>query len=223
VFRRELCGARKIFRNPPGSPAFRNRIASDDATIQYFLFFIHAVATMYPQYNSWRPSLATIALSSVATVSAFCLYQCVSQYGWEGTYWFIWEGSPYPPQVREEFRTLDDVEDSLEAEARILDRLEEAYERAQLDSIEGASDATLLELWNINLPKRNLEKLISRLSYNLDLYASKVDAVPSSKQSDLKIRKKNLSSRIVELMKRADVYVAHYQAGQQKDDIDKKP
>jgi hypothetical protein len=198
----------------------QQKIASDDTAIQCYLLLHAVMRTMYSQYNSWRPSLATIALSSVVTVSAFCLYQCVSQYGWEGTYWYIWEGSPYPPQVREEFCTLDDVEDSLEAEARILDRLEEAYERAQLDSIDGASDATLLELWNINLPKRNLEKLITRVNYNLDLYASKVDAVPSSKQSDLKIRKKKLSSRVVELMKRADVYVAHYQAGQQKDGID---
>lgn len=189
---------------------------------------------MFTQYNSWRSSslVTTVALSSVATLSAVCLYQCVSQYGWEGTFWYLWEGSPYPPDVREEFRTLDDVEDSLEAETRILDRLEEAYQRAQLDSLdEGASvDANFLELWNGNLPKRNLEKLLTRINHNLDWYASKVDAIVTSsssisqqqQHSDLKIRKKKLSSRIVELMKRADIYVAHYQVGQQKEVTDKK-
>jgi hypothetical protein len=191
--------------------------------------------------NSWRsPSSSSrittttttvaLAVSSIATaVSAYYLYQCVSQHGWEGTFWYLWEGSPYPPEVRQEFQTLDNVQDSLEAEQQILDRLEEAFQRAQLDTVDDDDDdddhhdATFLELWNSNLPKRNLEKLLARINHNLDLYASQVDAIlpstSSSKQhsNGLKIRKKQLSSRLVQLMKRVDIYVAHYQkAGQQK-------
>ncbi|CAB9506072.1 expressed unknown protein [Seminavis robusta] len=170
----------------------------------------------YHNPSSWRPSFVSLAFTTVAATSTYYLYQCVSQYGWEGTLWLIWEGDPYPPLVRDEFHALRDVEASLDGEAKILDRLEEAYQRAQLDSVDGASSATLLEQWNQNLPKRNLDKLMARVNHNLDLFASKVDAVPSNKHADLKPLKKQLSNRIVQLMKRADICVAQYSAGQQQ-------
>jgi hypothetical protein len=165
-------------------------------------------------HNSWRPTLTTLALASLAVTSSYFGYQLVSHYGWEGAFYYIWEGSPYPPELRTEFETLDDVEDKIDKEARILDRLEEAYERAQLDSVDGSSDATILDLWNANLPKGNLEKLVGRISHNLDLFASRVDAVPSKQNAALKARKKELSNAIVTVMQRADVYVAHFQNGQ---------
>ena len=169
-------------------------------------------------HNSWRPTLTTIAITSITITSSYYCYQLVSQYGWDGAFWYIWEGSPYPPQVRKEFETLEDVEENIEKESQILDRLEEAYERAQLDSVDGSSEATIVELWNSNLPKRNLEKLIGRVSYNLDLFASNVDAVPSKQDAALKARKKQVSNQIVKLMQRADVYVAHYQNGQKQNE-----
>ena len=172
--------------------------------------------------TSWRPSLTTLAVTSVTVTSTYFLYQCVSQYGWEGTYWYIWEGDPYPPNVREEFHALDQVETSLRKEERSLDRLEEAYERAKLDSVDGSSEALIVTLWDTNLlnsykKKKNamtLEKLLAKVSYNLDQYAAKIDSVPSKKHRDLKPRKKEISNQIVQLMQRADVYVARYKGGQ---------
>lgn len=170
--------------------------------------------------SSWRATLTTIALTSITVSSSYFLYQLVTHYGWEGSFWYVWEGSPYPPKIRKEFEALDSVADNIEKEDRILDRLEEAYARAQLDSIDGSSEATIVELWNINLPKRNLEKLIGRVSHNLDLFAANVDAVPSKQILALKVRKKQLSNHIVSVMQRADVYVGHYQEGlkQQRED-----
>lgn len=173
--------------------------------------------------SSWRPTLTTIAITSITVTSTYCLYQCVSQYGWEGTFWYIWEGDPYPPQVRNDFHALDDAEKSIQKEARILDRLEEAFQRAKLDSVDGSSESTIVELWNKNLLQnnsnnkhnKNLEKTLAGVSYNLDQYAAQVDAVPSKHHPDLKSRKKLLSNQIVQLMQRADVYMTHYQGGQQ--------
>ena len=176
----------------------------------------------YHNYNSsWRPTLTAIALTSITVTSSYYCYQLVSKYGWEGTLWYIWEGSPYPPELRNEFQSLDDVETSIEKEDRILDRLEEAFERARLNSVDGSSQATLVEEWNSNLPKRNLEKLVGRVSYNLDLYAAKIDAVPSKKHPVLKTRKKQLSNQIVILMQRADIYVGCYQKGQSQHEEEK--
>ena len=163
----------------------------------------------YHQSSAWRPTILTVAITSITVTSSYCIYSLVSQYGWEGTFWYIWEGDPYPPNVRGEFHALDQVEDDLQKETRVLDRLEEAYQRALLDSVDGAEENTLVELWNNNLPKRNLDKLMARVSYNLDQLAAKVDAVPSQKHVDLKARKKQLSTKIVGVMQRADVYVGH--------------
>ena len=102
-----------------------------------------------------------------------------------------------------------------------MDRLEEAYERAKLDSVDGSSNVTLVGLWDIHVinsykkPKNSmsLEKLLAKVSYNLDKYAAQVDAVPSKKHKDLKPRKKDISNQIVQLMQRADVYLELYKGG----------
>lgn len=171
--------------------------------------------------SSWRPSLVTMAVTSISVTASYCLYQCVSQYGWEGTYWYLWEGDPYPPAVRKEFLALDQVQAALRTEGRSLDRLEEAYERAKLDSIDGSSNTTLVGLWDTSVIRSykkaknamTLEKLLAKVSYNLDKYAAQVDAVPSKKHSNLKPRKKDLSNQIVQLMQRADVYLELYKGG----------
>ena len=102
-----------------------------------------------------------------------------------------------------------------------MDRLEEAYERAKLDSVDGSSNVTLVGLWETHVinsykkPKNSmsLEKLLAKVSYNLDKYAAQVDAVPSKKHKDLKPRKKDISNQIVQLMQRADVYLELYKGG----------
>lgn len=170
----------------------------------------------YHHHSPWRPTLATIVITSITVTTTYFGYQLVSQYGLEGTFWYIWEGSPYPPQVRTEFETLQEVETSIAKEDQVLDRLEEAYQRALLESVDGSSEATIVEVWNATLPKQNLEKLIGRVSYNLDLFAAKVDAVPSKQTPALKARKKQLSNQIVKLMQRADIFVTFYQEGQKQ-------
>jgi hypothetical protein len=165
-------------------------------------------------HSSWRPSLLTVAITSATITGSYCIYQLISQYGVEGTFWYIWEGDPYPPAARQYFHDLDDSAEAIEEEAKLLDALEEAYERAKLDSIDGSSDATLFTLWTTNMLPQSLEKKMAQLSYDLDKHAAKVDAVPSSKHPDIKKRKKYLSTKIVKLMERADILVKHFQDGQ---------
>jgi len=136
----------------------------------------------------------------------------------------VWEGSPYPPVVRQEFSSLDQIERSLKTESRSLDRLEEAYERAKLNSVDGATSATIISNWDTHVqnsykkPKNamTLEKLLAKISYNLDQCAAKVDAVPSKKHKDLKSRKKVLSNEIVKLMARADTYLELFKEAQRQ-------
>jgi len=175
--------------------------------------------------REWRPTLTTVALTSVTVTTSYLVYQLVSQYGLEGTFWYIWEGDPYPPNVREQFHALDAVEESLCQQDRLLDAVEEAYERAKLECVDEASDATILDAWNNNILSNkkskggnlNLERTLAALSYNLDKYAAQIDAVPSKGHQDIKPRKKSLSVRIVRLMQRTDIYVSHFKHGQQKE------
>lgn len=165
-------------------------------------------------HSPWRP-LITIAVTSATVATTYSIYQCVSAYGWEGTFWYIWEGDPYPPAVRDQFHALDDAEEAIAAEQELLDVLEEAYARAQLDSVDGSSDANVLSLWTANMQPQSLEKKMAGLSHNLDKCAAQVDAVPSARHNDIKTRKKYLSNQIVQLMERADVLVARFKDGQE--------
>ena len=164
-------------------------------------------------HSPWKP-LVSIAITSATAATTYCLYQCVSSYGWEGTFWYLWEGDPYSPAVRSQFHALEDAEDNIVKESEILDALEEAYARAQLDSVDGSSGANLLKLWTNNMLPKSLEKTMAALNHNLDKYAAQVDAVPSKDRTDIKARKKELSNRIVKLMERADVLLKHFKDGQ---------
>ena len=170
----------------------------------------------------WRP-VVTVAVTSITVTSTYYLYHYVSKYGWEGTFWYIWEGDPYPPNVRDYFHALDDIQEMLQQEQVMLDRLEETYQRAKLDCVDEAADDTINDAWNANILAAkntngnfNLERTLAMLSYNLDQCAAQVDAVPSKQHHDLKPRKKALSNQIEQMMQRADVFMGHYQDGQKQ-------
>lgn len=172
---------------------------------------------MWGNHYHERPSLVSVASATTAVVligtSSYWLYQCVSDYGWEGTLRYIWEGDPYPDQIRLYLDSLDDVERSLGHEATLLSSLEEGLERARLDSIDDSSPSSILKMWESNTPIQDLQMQLAKLSYELDQRAAKVDQVILSDEDhvDIKLRKKALSKRIVRLMERTDRLILFYQ------------
>jgi hypothetical protein len=164
-----------------------------------------------------RPSLFSVATVTTAVVliatSSYWIYQCVSEYGVDGTMRYIWEGDPYPEKIRVYLDALDDVERSLEHEVTLLCSLEEGLERAGLDCIDDSSPASILKIWESNCPIQDLQMQLAKLSYELDQYASRVDQLilSDADHANIKERKKAQSKRIVRFMERTDCLVSFYQ------------
>ena len=194
--------------------------------------------------NTTRP-LILAAATSAAAAASYWMYQTVSSYGWEGTLRYIWEGDPYSPRVREFMDILDDCENSKQQQEEVIWNIEEALERARLDSIDddlpvvatrtaadssSSSSATtnkeVVRLWIRNFAPigGDLERSLAQLSHVLDELAAQVDSILVSMEvgadnsqtwNEIKKRKKLLSKQLVLDMERTDALMASYKVLQE--------
>jgi hypothetical protein len=149
--------------------------------------------------------LGTAAVA--ATAASIWLRQFVKQYGWQGTMRYVWEGDPYPPEIRDSINRLKKVERSIQKES-LLPSLEESLARARLDSVDDVS--VVVPQWMVAHAPRNLEKDLTKVSHDLDTLAATVDSVPSHGNVDIKLRKKQSSQQVVLMMERADILLSCY-------------
>lgn len=167
-------------------------------------------------HNDSSPSWVSIATSVTATAvvatSSYWVYGLVTEYGWERALSYIWEGDPYPVQVRDRFHKLEQIRKTLNKKEKALAGLEEGLERARLDSVDGSDTAHVRQLWEKNITFKDLRTTLSLLSYDLDKLASGVDDVVSGDQAELKSKKKALSIRAVQMMERTDKLITFYKS-----------
>lgn len=145
----------------------------------------------------------------------------VANYGWEGAIRFVWEGEPFPPRIRDMLDSLSEVEKSRATQEERMSAIEEALDRARLDSVDDVrTSKTIVLRWTANYGPRNLEKSLAELSATLDKLAAQVDAVVLSSSEtnsnvrvvqDIKRRKKLLSKQLVLDMERCDAFMSCYQ------------
>jgi hypothetical protein len=174
--------------------------------------------------SSTRNAIAVTATASITAAVSYWIYQSASQYGWEGTLRYIWEGDPYSPKVRHCMETLDEADKSRKSQERLIAAIEEALERARLDSIDDTKiTKEIVGAWLANFRPKNLEKSLSQLDSALDKLAAKVDGILISAQDgnsrvfqELKRRKKLLSKQLVLAMERTDALLASYQVLQEQ-------
>jgi hypothetical protein len=169
---------------------------------------------------------ASIAGATLSVAASYWMYQSVSEYGLEGTFRYIWEGDPYTPAIREYVETLEQAEKSRVTQELRINAIEEALERARLDSVDDVrTTKEVVRLWMANYAPKNLEKSLADLSNLLDRLAAQVDGIVLSKGDanasshvlqELKRRKKLLSKQLVLDMERCDVLTASYQVLQEK-------
>jgi hypothetical protein len=155
-----------------------------------------------------------MAAASIAVfgVSSYWFYHLVQRYGFDGAIRYIWEGSPYPTHVRQFMDTLKDVDEALEQQERKIAMLEEALERAKLDSVDESESPHLLTLWKTYLDDDyDLRRQLAVVSESLDKLAATVDQVLPV-QEDIKEPKKSLSTRAVELMERVDALIHFFRS-----------
>lgn len=194
----------------------------------------YSASTGYKEDRSWIEILGYTLATATTVYGVYWTYDNVSKYGWDGTLRYIWEGDPYTPEFRRHNQILNSVEKSRSKEEKKTNDIEEALERARLDTVDDENDnkATttkittkeIVKLWidNYSVKGGNLEKSLAGLSSNLDKLAGKVDSVIISSSSqqdssapkvmqDLKKRKKLLSKQLVLDMERCDALMASYQ------------
>ena len=149
-----------------------------------------------------------VGTATVATAAASVwIYKSLSRYGLEGTLRYLWEGDPYPPQIRDAITRLEKVERAIDRES-LLERLEESLARARLDSVD---DATTIEpQWIVAHSPHDLEKDLAKVSHVLDVLAANVDEVQSHGDAEIKRRKTACSKQVVDMMARADFLLSLY-------------
>lgn len=132
---------------------------------------------------------------------------------------YIWEGDPYTPDIRNYIDSLEQAEKSRVTYGIRINAIEEALERARLDSVDDAKTSKeIVRLWVAYYAPQNLEKSLADLSHRLDRLAAQVDGITlghfhsdSHTVKDLKRRKKLLSKQLVLHMERCDALLASYQ------------
>lgn len=176
-----------------------------------------------------------IAGTAVVATSAI-LYKTVvedlvNQYGWDGFLRYIWEGEPYTPSIRKMHDSLSDAEAKRATQDKRLNGIEEALERARLDSVDERSEVRWLPAtkdratkaivlqWAHYYKPKNLEITLGELSASLDKLAAQVDAVILTEANaksnarvvdDIKRRKKLLSKQLVSLQLSGSLYLKWY-------------
>jgi hypothetical protein len=151
-------------------------------------------------------SIAKFSVGAFGIAMSLWLYQSVSDYGWQCTLRYIWEGEYYPEHVRSALEVLDATQSQFEVYSAVLELIETSLARAKLNSVD---DRVRNEDWTLAHLPENLEKDIVMLSFNLDKLAASVDAVILD-DAELRPRKKQISSNIVLAMERADALLNIY-------------
>jgi hypothetical protein len=162
----------------------------------------------YNTDRSWVTTITAVTATAVISTSLFLLYPVVRDYGWKGAFTYIWEGDPHPFHIRERKQTLESITIKLERKEKTLSAMEEGLERASLDSIDGANSRILRQMWEQNVPGRDLRKSLALLSHDLDQLAAQIDQVISTEE--IRSTKKEMSTRVVRMMERTDTLISFY-------------
>jgi hypothetical protein len=161
--------------------------------------------------------VATTALSTLAiAIPTYYLLRLVKLHGWHGTWNLVWQGDPHI-HARTQLDDLDQLEHDVQVESSVVSHTETAWERAQLDSIDAASERSVVQLWEHYVSMVDLRTHLALLSDRLDTCAARVDQVPSNNVAWgattyqlVRQRKRTLSRSIVALMERVDYLMAVY-------------
>lgn len=173
--------------------------------------------TIMPQ----RATVVSLVSISIATLATTYL---VSKYGVSGTLRYIWEGDHLPSEIRDELEKLESIQSKLRAQKKIINRITVLIETAKLNSVDEIiereeespveSDASGDDSSNQDVKRHyilsqvpSLSKDLGMLSYNLDSLAAKVDSVQSHDNEDVKKQKKDLSRKLVDMMKVCDGFM----------------
>jgi chaperonin cofactor prefoldin len=156
------------------------------------------------------PWISIPAAIAVGTSSYF-IAKFLSQYGVDGAFRLLWEGSPYPPDIREQHEKLDAATTRAESLLQSITAVELGLAEAQVAADDDSNFASILRQWQANIrPVDNLQQRLAFISNELDVLAAQIDAVVCEKEADVKQRRKDLARDTVDLMDRVDALISFY-------------
>lgn len=188
--------------------------------------------------NSW---VVPVVSSAVVAATAVCvgrfLYNStlIKDYGWEGTWRYLWEGDVYAPELRRCVNALEDAEIARSLQESRIDSMEAALDLARLESVDdnstssSSSSKEIARAWvecflassSSTSTSLSLERTLADVSHQLDKIAAQIDSVvlstamASNRSNELveriKKRKKLMSKSLVVDMERCDVLMGSYQ------------
>ncbi|KAL3794604.1 hypothetical protein ACHAWO_008333 [Cyclotella atomus] len=162
--------------------------------------------------------LASFLLYHKSAVSTFC----TKHRGFRGLIRYIWIGDHLPPSIRKSVNDLDEIcHDMMKCEHQ-LEQIEIMIQRALLECVDGPTTMST----DMNDPNKTnteskdeiqkqifqqnpeLRKDIGFFSTRLDRLAARIDSVLSYLDDEVKMRRKQLSNKVVELMEELDNMIA---------------
>lgn len=160
--------------------------------------------------KNWSAATTLAIAATLAACSSVRLYQLVREHGWNGALLYIWEGDPHPRHIRGHVHVLDKAESLLHSATATLGVLQEALQRARLNSVDDSDPSSVVILWKQYLPTRekDLRQTLARISHDLDAAAATIDQIPT--QDEIRIRKKSLSTNVVQCMEQVDTLIAFF-------------
>jgi hypothetical protein len=170
--------------------------------------------------SNTKSVVGTVVLSTAAAAASVFLYQSISEYGFQGTLRYIWEGEPYNPRIRTFLNTLEKAAKEITKQQSTIASIEEALERARLNSVDGASSTQVAKIWVETFRPKNLEKALAQLDNDIDKISSMVDGVvlagdDSAGAELVKNKKKSLSKNLLLAGERTDALLASYKVLQE--------
>jgi len=160
--------------------------------------------------TSLNQCFINISISLVVTVAAYNTYRLVRQHGWQGALYYVWDGDPTLPYLRDRIAVLSSTEEKLEKKQLTISGLEEALQRARLDTIDGADMTDVRQLWAKYSRSKDLRQKLALLSHDLDQLAATLDRIESANDTSVQAKKKKLSSSVVLLMERTDQLITAF-------------
>lgn len=168
------------------------------------------------------PTVRSVAATAaVLTTTAILIHQredLISSYrrrrGIKGLLRLLWVGDHLPPHLRMSMDELDKVEKRMDTSEEQIAQIEILVEKARLDSVDSVPSSAEEQLDTDELRTvlfqqyPELRTRIAIFSNKLDTLAAILDSVQSHSDEEVKLRKKQLSNRIVVVMNELDRLVA---------------
>lgn len=158
------------------------------------------------------------ALSLVISISAIAVtsiaFQTFRRHGLKGTLRYVWIGDHLPPNVRVSTDMLVIIETKqIPKIFQKLYKVEVLIDTATLNSVDdGNANKEVNEKENryaVYSQVPSLQKDLGALSYRLDQLAADIDSIESHGDNTVRLKKKELSTVIVDLMKTVDVLITN--------------